>query len=476
MAATSSPAWIGKELNDRYKIRKELGKAVGRRTLLADDMQETCPVVIKILTFDSDFEWTNLRLFEREGEVLKSLTHEGIPNYLDYFEIDLPHAKGYALVQSYIDGQSLQEHVEAGRRFSEADVIDLAQRLLAILQYLHNQMPPIIHRDLKPSNILLGDRSAHSQGALYLVDFGSVQVPLLNASGTLTIVGSYGYMPPEQFGGRAEPASDLYSLGATLIFLMTGCHPADLPQKQMRIQFEAKAKHISLPMRHWLRWLTNPDISQRPSSAKDALDGLQTIVDRGTFSPLVNHPLAQSRILINQQDDKLDIVIPAKGFRHNKAGSWLDLSVLAITFSIASSLLGGVSWIVYPLFFGVALAWAWPVIWLLSSIISILSGFAGITFLPTPARKHLLDQVHIYLNDNQLLIYRETLALLRSRKTLFKAKPDNITKLYLDTSTPAFEIYAANNYCRLKSEDLGLTQREFNWIVQELSERLSISL
>ena len=77
------------------------------------------------------------------------------------------------------------------------------------MQYLHSQTPPIIHRDLKPSNILLTDRSAHSQGQVYLVDFGSVQAPFLQPTGTLTIVGAYGYMPPEQFGGRAEPASDL---------------------------------------------------------------------------------------------------------------------------------------------------------------------------------------------------------------------------------------------------------------------------
>ena len=73
-----------------------------------------------------------------------------------------------------MDGRSLQEHLEAGHNFSEAYVIEIAQRLLTVLQYLHSQMPPIIHRDLKPSNILFGDRTAHSQGKLYLVDFGSV--------------------------------------------------------------------------------------------------------------------------------------------------------------------------------------------------------------------------------------------------------------------------------------------------------------
>ena len=93
MAESSPPVWLGTCLNNRYDIRKELGKAFGRRTFLADDRQEQCPVVIKVITFGDDFEWTNLRLFEREAEVLKSLSHDDIPSYLDYFEIDLPYAK-----------------------------------------------------------------------------------------------------------------------------------------------------------------------------------------------------------------------------------------------------------------------------------------------------------------------------------------------------------------------------------------------
>ena len=88
----------------------------------------------------------------------------------------------------------------------------------------------------------MGERSGNSVGQVYLVDFGSVQTVLAAEGGTRTVVGTYGYMPPEQFGGRTVPASDLYSLGATLIYLVTGTHPADLPQKDFRIQFEHLTK------------------------------------------------------------------------------------------------------------------------------------------------------------------------------------------------------------------------------------------
>ncbi|MFG6106897.1 protein kinase [Leptothoe sp. EHU-05/26/07-4] len=475
MAEASPPAWLGKCLNNRYEIRKELGKAVGRRTLLADDTQAQCPVVIKVITFGNDFEWANLRLFEREGEVLKSLNHAGIPGYLDYFEIDLPSAKGYALVQSYVHGQSLQEHLQTGRSFSEADVIDIAQRLLTILQYLHSQMPPIIHRDLKPSNILLSDRTGHSQGQLYLVDFGSVQVPFLNPSGTLTIVGTYGYMPPEQFGGRATPASDLYSLGATLIFLMTGCHPADLPQNNMRIQFESKAKHISSPIRQWLRWLIHPDVSQRPASATEALTGLQTVLEKGTLSALSERPFDQNRILVNQRDSTVDTVIRPYGFRRKQVGSWLDLLILGVIFSISSyvvrmavgiviSLIGDFSGI-YILFWFAS-----------SSVVSAIAGFIGMVLLPTPSRNRLLSQLHICLSDDNLIIYRETILLMRLRKVLFQTQREDILHLRLETTKNILEIHTNHRSYNLKCKTLGLTTRESQWLAQELSNNLGVSL
>jgi eukaryotic-like serine/threonine-protein kinase len=215
MSTSSELSW--ERLNDRYQIQQSLGKKAGRQTFLALDEQTQMPVVVKLLTFAPDFEWADLKLFEREAETLKSLDHPAIPRYLDYFEVASPSRKGFALVQSYIAAKSLAQQLQAGRTFSEAEVKQLAESLLEILDYLHSQQPPVIHRDIKPSNLLLGDRSGNHVGQVYLVDFGSVQTLVAQEGGTITVVGTYGYMPPEQYGGRAMPASDLYSLGATLI-------------------------------------------------------------------------------------------------------------------------------------------------------------------------------------------------------------------------------------------------------------------
>ncbi|MEG4232363.1 serine/threonine-protein kinase [Microcoleus sp. Pol11C3] len=266
-------------LADRYQCDRRLGKQAGRQTLLARDLKTQQQVVVKLLSFSSDFNWEDLKLFEREVETLKSLSHPAIPRYLDSFEIDTPSRKGFALVQSYIEAKSLQEYLSDGRTFSESEVKQLATALLDILAYLHQRQPPVIHRDIKPSNILLKNRSGNSVGEVYLVDFGAVQTLATQQGKTVTVVGTYGYMPPEQFGGRAVPASDLYGLGATLIALITKQHPADLPQKDLQIEFE-QFSQLSPGFTNWLKWMTHPSLDRRPASvqmAKEVLEKPQTI-------------------------------------------------------------------------------------------------------------------------------------------------------------------------------------------------------
>jgi serine/threonine protein kinase len=269
----------GEILADRYQCDRRLGKQAGRQTLLARDLKTQQQVVVKLLSFSSDFNWEDLKLFEREVETLKSLSHPAIPRYLDSFEIHTPNRKGFALVQTYIEAKSLQEYLSDGRTFSESEVKQLATALLDILAYLHQRHPPVIHRDIKPSNILLKNRSGNSVGEVYLVDFGAVQTLATQQGKTVTVVGTYGYMPPEQFGGRAVPASDLYSLGATLIALITKQHPADLPQKDLQIEFE-QFTQLSSGFTNWLKWMTHPSLDRRPASvqmAKEVLEKPQQI-------------------------------------------------------------------------------------------------------------------------------------------------------------------------------------------------------
>jgi hypothetical protein len=304
--APERPIW-----RQRYRPERRLSKRSGRHTYLAQDLLTSEQVVIKLLLFGPDFDWADLKLFEREAQILQTLSHPAIPQYRDHFEISLKGGRGLALVQTYIEAPSLQEWIEQGRRFAEPEVRDLAQKLLRILIYLHELHPPVIHRDLKPSNILLG-----SDQQVYLVDFGSVQAAAPREQGSYTVVGSYGYMPLEQFGGRTVPASDLYSLGATLIHLLTGQHPADLPQEGSRIVFE-QAVHLSPPFRDWLRWMTEPLVANRPASARQALEALEHLDRRPALIPsdaaaVPTRQPAGSRIQLHKSEQTFQVVIPVR--------------------------------------------------------------------------------------------------------------------------------------------------------------------
>lgn len=296
---------IGKTLNHRYQIQSLIGRQTGRRTFLAQNLQTGLTVVIKLLLFAPDFTWEDLKLFEREAAVLRSLNHPAIPQYLDDFEVDTDLGKGFALVQSYIEARSLQDWTRSGRTFSEAKLRRIARELLCILNYLHTRQPPVVHRDLKPSNILLSDRTDNHPGKVYLVDFGSVQTA--SHYGTRTIVGTYGYMPPEQFGGQTVPASDLYALGATLIGLASGQSLEQLPQREMRIMFDDQV-NLSPDLIGWLKWLTEPSLDQRLRSAHQALEALKAPRKLAKAQP------AGSRVQLKQTRQTLEIVIPTRGF------------------------------------------------------------------------------------------------------------------------------------------------------------------
>ncbi len=308
--------------SDRYRIQSLLGRQNSRRTFLALDLQAEHFVVLKLLLFDPDFTWDELKLFEREANVLKSLDLPTIPKYLDCFDVDTELGKGFMLVQTYIEAKSLQHWLNAGRTFSEDELISIAKSLLTILDYLHSHQPAVIHRDIKPSNILLSDRSGHSAGQVYLVDFGSVQTAAAVEGSTITVVGTYGYMPPEQFGGQTTPASDLYALGATMICLATGQHPSRLPHRNLQIIF-ADRVNLTPHLIDWLKWMTAASKDSRLKSAFTALAALEGWSEIGRGSSIsVSKPLG-SKVAIEKTKEVLEITIPPRGLQLDSIGSIL---------------------------------------------------------------------------------------------------------------------------------------------------------
>jgi len=298
-------------LQGRYQLRQQLANHAGRQTWLARYLNSSPPepVIVKLLAFSPQMQWDEFKLFEREAAVLKQLNHPQIPNYRDYFSLDKETGAGlywFALVQEYIPGKSLQQLLDQGYHFSETQVRSIAIQVLKILQYLHGLKPPVLHRDIKPNNLILGQDKR-----VYLVDFGAVQNSAAVEGVTFTVVGTSGYAPLEQFWGQAVVASDLYALGASLIHLLTGISPADLPQRELRIQFRDKVS-INPQFLNWIEALSEPDLGLRFKTASQALKALkkgQLIKDE---TPQVIKPPVFSKIKIDKSADKLSINIPAK--------------------------------------------------------------------------------------------------------------------------------------------------------------------
>lgn len=288
----------GDILQERYEIKEKLGNNIAHQVWLARDIQikPTDLVVVKVLLTGGATQWDEFKLFEREAKILKQLNHPYIPKYLDYFPLNEP-VKGFVLVQEYIRGESFKDLILQEKRFTESQIKEIAENILNILVYLHELNPPVLHRDIKPSNLIQG-----KDGHIYLIDFGAVQYRAAVEGSTFTVVGTYGYTPIEQFGGRAVAASDIFALGTTLIHLLTGIAPADLPQEDFKIKFADKV-NLSPSLVRWLEKATEPDLKKRFYSAKTALSGLQSgIVDGDSSIQLSQESFYPRKIVLNKNN------------------------------------------------------------------------------------------------------------------------------------------------------------------------------
>ena len=260
-----------KRLDERYDLVEPLGEGSQGSIYRARDVRRGEDVAVKELDFQKVDAWKALELFQRECETLESLDHPQIPDYIDGFDLDEGGgATRFFLVQELVEGESLQERLDAGETMDEESVEAFLDEMLGVLDYLHAKSPPIVHRDIKPSNILCRPDGSHA-----VIDFGAVQTVIQDTGGGSTVVGTAGYSPPEQMMGRAVPASDLYALGATALALLSGQDPSELPAKRMSLQFR-EVVDISEDLAAFLDRLLAPDADDRFEDGGAALEALQT--------------------------------------------------------------------------------------------------------------------------------------------------------------------------------------------------------
>lgn len=275
----------------RYQLESVLGTGGQGRTYRARDVQTGRPVAVKVIELRGMTGWKSYDLFAREVQALQSLSHPGIPAFLDTYEA--PEEGKYFLVMELIEGETLDHWMRARRTLSEAEARDLLGQALDILEYLHGRMPPIIHRDIKPANL-----ARRPDGRLALLDFGGVRSALRPEGGS-TMVGTFGYMAPEQLHGAALPATDIYGLGATMVALLTGTEPERLPRKGLKLDLEAALP--AGPLREVLAKMLEPDPELRLGSVRAVREALAPrpvpvpVPVRGPVAPALGHEVLCGR-------------------------------------------------------------------------------------------------------------------------------------------------------------------------------------
>ncbi|MBE9001945.1 MULTISPECIES: serine/threonine-protein kinase [unclassified Nostoc] len=444
------PITVGTVLQNRYRIIQILGQGGFGRTYLAEDQRrfnELCAIKELISTATEASAWEKAKeLFHREAAILYQIEHPQVPKFRERFEQD----QRLFLVEDYVAGQTyramLAERQAVGKTFTEAEVLQLIQLLLRVLEHIHSR--GIIHRDISPENIILRDSDAKP----VLIDFGVVKelaTRLRSPESAMpeTTVGKLGYSPSEQMQtGGAYPSSDLYALAVSAIVLLTGKEPKDLfDENQLTWNWQRWVK-VSPRFAVVLNRMLNHIPSDRYQSAASVSQALQPL-EQVSLPPL-NASNLQTMAVSRRPDSvpppaspkkQPDPVIPP-----SSTSSVLD-NPLAIT-AIATA-------VVFVAGFG---SWA-----LVSSIRSqskpsptetlpqnfpspVISGGTTFTATPTPTTEQPISR-RLNLGANNTAIVTDTLKTNQIiRYTFFGQKGDKLTALIDPTSSVLLTVLSPN--------------------------------
>jgi serine/threonine-protein kinase len=265
-------------LNNRYQVLSILGEGAFGKTFLAEDVhmpsRRRCVIKqLKPIIAPTQYDFVKER-FQREAAILEHLgeLNKGVPKLYAYFaNEDL-----FYLVQEWVEGKTLGQIALDRNKWKEDQIKELTLNLLTILDFIHSEN--IIHRDIKPDNILIRQRD----GKAFLIDFGIVkEVIKVDVFGNPTssiIAGTPAFMAPEQAAGRPVFASDLYSLGMTAIYLITGKPPGDMIDRLTGdVLWHPFAEKISLELAGILDKATEPNFRDRYKTAKEMMEALQAM-------------------------------------------------------------------------------------------------------------------------------------------------------------------------------------------------------
>lgn len=265
----------------RYTITEQLGTGGQGIAYLGTSTDSSLSPRIVVKEFvlpvfvDKSARRQALEKFEREAVLLQGLSHPRVVQLLDYFIED---HRGY-LVLEHINGASLRRIVEEQGPLDQQRVVELAKQMCDILQYLHALQPPLVHRDFTPDNLIL-----NADGVLKLIDFNVAHQK--ESHTTATVVGKHAYLPPEQFRGKPVPQSDIYALGASLHFLLTGQDPEPVSVAHPILLLDSVDSRLD----EIIARSTELDTKQRYSSASELLQDLRIFSGEDPIPDLVSQP------------------------------------------------------------------------------------------------------------------------------------------------------------------------------------------
>lgn len=422
-------------------------------------------VVIKMLDFKKIQAWKALELFEREVTVLQGLSHPAIPEYRDAFQANYCAQSFYCLVQKRVPGQTLQQWIDRGYRFTEAEIVELGKQLLEVLRYLHGFLPPIIHRDIKPENLIWHDSQ------LSVLDFGGVLKHLGPAQST--VVGTYGYMAPEQFQGKARLESDLYSVGMTLAHALSHVHPSQMQSSGLSIDISSHLQ-CSAPLLQWLKKLTALVPESRFQNAEQALsalmyttgDSIQALKAENARDVYVSSPMPDlsvsardlTGIVIEETPEKLDLQIQLK----NGVSTQMALKIDAFVVLPGLLMAGILKWVGYS--------------WLLAALLpSSLVIPVVIFFLLTLhyAQLHVTMTPTGVVSQKRLGAFRFQKQIFEPGAVQFSAKALGATIRQPDAQSPASLRLLDHDTAEERVLHLGLPLKTYTYIADRLNARAS---
>jgi hypothetical protein len=232
-----------------------------------------------------------------------------------------PDTGARALIMTHVPGESLQQILRRDGPLDEAQLWRVLLDVTDVLRTLHRARVPIVHRDIKPQNLI-----RRPDGGISVVDFGGVG--RVGPGAASTVVGTFGYMAPEQLYGTASAATDLYALGATLLTLATGEEPEAQPRDGLHIHVDQALPQGSASMRGILARLLSPDPRDRPADAGalwQELEGLANTakVKSATVPPSNAEPASVSDMFWGWLDFILGMMTLMIGL-----GGWVVTAVL----------------------------------------------------------------------------------------------------------------------------------------------------